>query len=62
VREGDYLSQIAERAYSDGSQFTLIYEANKNVIGSNPNYILPGQILYIPILLPTNTIRISGEE
>ena len=54
VRQGEDLSNISQRAYGDGSYFTLIYEANKNVIGSSPNFVVPGQILYIP-LLPENT-------
>jgi Dyp-type peroxidase family len=63
VRQGDTLSNIAQRAYSDGSQSTLIYEANKNVIGPNPNNLLPGQILYIPILATiTRIIRRDGED
>lgn len=61
VRQGDDLSKISERAYNDGSIFTLIYDANRNVIGPNPSSLLPGQILYIPIL-PTNTRPIPGEE
>ncbi|MBC1222655.1 Dyp-type peroxidase [Nostoc sp. UCD121] len=61
VRQGDDLSKISERAYGDGSLLTLIYDANKNVIGSNPSSLLPGQILYIPIL-PANTSPIPGEE
>jgi nucleoid-associated protein YgaU len=61
VRQGDDLSKIAERAYSDGSIFTLIYDANRNVIGPTPASLLPGQILYIPIL-PTNTRPIPGQE
>ncbi|MEH1998646.1 MAG: Dyp-type peroxidase [Nostoc sp.] len=61
VRQGDDLSKIAERAYSDGSIFTLIYDANRNVIGPNPGSLLPGQILYIPIL-PINTRPIPGQE
>jgi LysM repeat protein len=64
VRPGDYLFLIAERAYgdaSDGSNVTLIYDANRNVIGPNPALLLPGQILYIPIL-PANIRRIAGEE
>lgn len=60
VRSGDDLSSIAQRAYGNESYFTLIYEANKNVIGSNPNLLVPGQILYIP-LLPENTEVKSGE-
>jgi Dyp-type peroxidase family len=50
VRQGDDLSKIAERVYGDGSYFTLIYDANKNVIGPNRDVLIPGQILYIPIL------------
>ena len=62
VRQGDTLSNIAQRAYSDGSQFTLIYEANKNVIGPNPNNLLPGQILYIPILATITRIILPDGE
>lgn len=61
VRQGDDLSKISERAYNDGSLSRLIYDANTNVIGSDPESILPGQILYIPIL-PTNTSPRPGEE
>ncbi len=61
VRQGDDLSQIAQRAYGDGSYFTLIYNANKNVIGSNPSSLFPGQILYIPIL-PEYTTPTPGEN
>lgn len=61
VRQGDDLSKISERAYGDGSIFTLIYDANRNVIGPDPGLLLPGQILYIPIL-PRNTRPTPGEE
>jgi len=61
VRQGDDLSKISERAYSDGSLSTLIYDANTNVIGSDPGLLLPGQILYIPIL-PTNIEPEPGKE
>ncbi|MGF1933519.1 MAG: LysM peptidoglycan-binding domain-containing protein [Nostoc sp. ChiQUE02] len=61
VRQGDDLSKIAQRAYGDESIFTLIYEANKNVIGPNPGSLLAGQILYIPIL-PTNIRPEPGKE
>lgn len=50
VRQGDDLSKISQRAYNDGNNFALIYEANKNVIGLNPGSLFPGQILYIPVL------------
>lgn len=60
VRQGDGLSTIAQRAYEDERFFNVIYEANKNVIGPEPNSLLPGQILYIPIL-PQNTRPTPGE-
>ena len=50
VQSGDTLSQIALRQKSKGNDVTWqeIYEANKDVIGKNPNLILPGQELVIP--------------
>ncbi|BDA75460.1 probable peroxidase [Calothrix sp. PCC 7716] len=59
VQQGDYLFLIAEKAYGDGGNNGVIYEANKNVIGPNPGSIFPGQILYIPIL---NTEPKPGQE
>ncbi|GET43903.1 LysM peptidoglycan-binding domain-containing protein [Microseira wollei] len=60
VRSGDDLSSIAQRAYGNENRSEDIYEANKNVIGSNPNLLVPGQILYIP-LLPENNTPIPGQ-
>lgn len=48
VVSGDNLWNLAKKIYGDGSQYTKIYEANKDVIGSNPNLIKPGQKLVIP--------------
>lgn len=48
VVSGDCLSAIARRLYGDASQWRKIYEANKSVIGSNPNLIFPGQVYTIP--------------
>ncbi|MED4973647.1 LysM peptidoglycan-binding domain-containing protein [Geobacillus kaustophilus NBRC 102445] len=48
VRKGDSLWAIAKRIYDDGSKWRKIYEANKKVIGKNPNLIYPGQKLVIP--------------
>ncbi len=48
VVKGDTLWAIAKRFYGDGSKWPTIYEANKEVIGANPNLILPGQVLVIP--------------
>lgn len=45
VKSGDTLSGIGSRY---GISWNKIYNANKSVIGSNPNRIYPGQTLTIP--------------
>lgn len=48
VKKGDCLWNIAKKYYGSGAQYTKIYNANKGVIGGNPNLIYPGQVLTIP--------------
>lgn len=48
VVSGDCLWKIAKQFYGDGSKWGTIYNANKSVIGGNPNLIYPGQVLTIP--------------
>lgn len=48
VVKGDCLWNIAKKFYGNGSLYTVIYDANRNVIGGNPNLIYPGQVLTIP--------------
>lgn len=48
VVSGDSLYKIAKQSYGDGSKWQTIYDANKSVIGGNPNLIYPGQVLAIP--------------
>lgn len=48
VVKGDCLWNIAKRFYGNGSKYSIIYNANKRVIGGNPNLIYPGQVLTIP--------------
>lgn len=48
VKKGDCLWNIAKKYYGSGSKYTVIYNANKSVIGSNPNLIYAGQVLTIP--------------
>lgn len=50
VVSGDCLWNIAKRFYGNGSQYTIIYDANRDVIGGNPNLIYPGQVLTIPAI------------
>lgn len=44
VKSGDTLSGIASRY---GTTWQKLYEKNKNVIGSNPDLIKPGQVLKV---------------
>lgn len=48
VKNGDCLSAIAREVYGDANQWKKIYEANKSIIGKNPNLIFPGQVYTIP--------------
>jgi hypothetical protein len=47
VQQGDSLAAIAREAYGDESLWQEIYTANTQVIGSNPNLISPGMVLYL---------------
>lgn len=46
--KGDYLWSIAIRAYGDGFAWTKIYEANREIIGTNPSLIEKDMKLVIP--------------
>jgi nucleoid-associated protein YgaU len=48
VVRGDSLSRIAKAVYGNASKWRVIYEANRDTIGSNPDLIQPGQVLVIP--------------
>jgi len=48
VKPGDSLYKIAKQVYGNGAKYNMIYEANRNVIGNNPNLIYPGQKFIIP--------------
>jgi nucleoid-associated protein YgaU len=48
VKEGDTLSLIAKKIYGDESKYKKIYEANKDLIGPDPDMIKVGQELTIP--------------
>jgi Dyp-type peroxidase family len=66
VKQGDSLTSIAQRAYGNGNLWPLIYNANKQVIGNNPNLIQPGQVLHIPLAPPAdlplrNSTEIQGD-
>ncbi|MGI4833112.1 MAG: LysM peptidoglycan-binding domain-containing protein [Janthinobacterium lividum] len=50
VASGDTLSKIARDHYGDGAKWHQLYEANKAIIGSNPDHIEVGQVLTLPSL------------
>ncbi len=47
VQPGNSLWRIARRMYGDGTQYTLIYQANEKQI-KDPDLIYPGQIFTLP--------------
>jgi nucleoid-associated protein YgaU len=52
VAKGETLSDISLKYYGSAvkEKWMKIYEANKDVIGDNPNLIVTGQVLKIPEL------------
>lgn len=48
VVSGDSLWSITRRCCGDGSKWAALYNLNKEVIGSNPSFIKPGQVLILP--------------
>ena len=48
IVSGDSLSKIAKNHYGDAAKWHQIYEANKAIIGSNPDHIEVGQELTLP--------------
>jgi nucleoid-associated protein YgaU len=48
VQSGDTLLSIAEQFYGDTTQWRRIYDANKDVIGSDPDKLKIGMKLKIP--------------
>lgn len=50
VVSGDTLSGIAKKYYDDAGKYMVIYKANKELIGDNPDLIQLGMDLIIPEL------------
>ena len=48
VAAGETLSDIALKHYGHANRWQEIYDADKAVIGDNPNKIKPGQEFIIP--------------
>lgn len=61
VAKGDTLSSIAARVYGHADYWPTIYNANRGLIGGNPNVIYPGERLTIPPRSEATTVaQISG--
>ena len=50
VQRGDTLSALAGRYLGDMGRWREIYNANRAVIGADPDLILPGQVLTLPAM------------
>jgi ABC-type amino acid transport substrate-binding protein len=48
VQAGDTLNSIAVKLYNDPFAWSLLYEANRNLIGSDPNRLFAGTVLTVP--------------
>jgi polar amino acid transport system substrate-binding protein len=48
IQEGETLAGIAQRVYGDSSQWSLIFYANQDRLGSNMTLLVPGQAVKIP--------------
>ncbi|MBM3796511.1 MAG: LysM peptidoglycan-binding domain-containing protein [Acidobacteria bacterium] len=60
VVSGDSLSVIAGRKWNDVLLWPILYDANKQVIGSNPNLIKPGQKLTVPSIAGYSASQLSA--
>jgi nucleoid-associated protein YgaU len=49
TQSGDNLTTIAEQFYGDGTLWRKIYEANRKVIGADPDKLRVGLTLTIPL-------------
>lgn len=45
----DWLSKIALKYLGDAQKWPVIYDMNKDVIGTNPNIVRPGMTIWVPI-------------
>jgi nucleoid-associated protein YgaU len=52
VEKDDTLQKISKKFYGSYSKWTIIYDANRDVI-KDPNFLKPGKVLKIPVLEKT---------
>jgi nucleoid-associated protein YgaU len=56
VQPGHNLWRLARSSYGRGTQFTVIFEANREQI-RNPTLIFPGQVFAVPVTMPAEASR-----
>jgi polar amino acid transport system substrate-binding protein len=50
IKEGETLAQIAARVYGNPTQWTIIYYANQDRLGTNVSLLVPGLALRLPCI------------
>jgi len=60
VQQGDTLSSIAQQVYGNSNVWGVIYDANRQVIGNDPNRLVPGEVLSIPTVKSCTVTVASG--
>lgn len=48
VQQGESLSEIAQERTGDADRWVALYDANRDVVGDDPDLIYPGQVLVLP--------------
>ena len=61
IARGDTLSRVAQRAYGDPMLWDLLVEANRDVLGGDPEHLAVGMSIAIPCV-DVSGKRLSGEE
>ncbi len=61
VAEGEDVFMLAELYYGDWTLWELIYEANREVIGDDPEALTPGTEIVIPDLPQGETVEVEDD-
>lgn len=48
-RRGESLWKVAERFLGDGRRYKELHALNRDVLGDNPDFILPGTVIRVPV-------------
>lgn len=60
VKHGESLYSLAQQYYGDGKKYTEIYKVNRRFV-TNPDYVAPGTVLFIPDLGSKEALAIPNE-